>query len=124
MPRLHGDVGGPWCAAQQSCSWSRCRRQSWEATPCRFGSRTIRRWTIGWIIVFQAFTPSLGCRHGYDVVALDPLPGETEMASGHLRDALAVLLSEGHAGPVRAEIGASWDRSGSSGLQPDHFNVK
>jgi DNA-binding CsgD family transcriptional regulator len=42
----------------------------------------------------------------------------------HLRDALALLVSAGDvAGLVREEIGASWQRSASSGLRPDRFDV-
>jgi DNA-binding CsgD family transcriptional regulator len=41
-----------------------------------------------------------------------------------LREALAHLVSAGDVGgTVRDEIGASWRRSASSGLRPDHFEV-
>jgi DNA-binding CsgD family transcriptional regulator len=47
------------------------------------------------------------------------------MASHHLRNALALFVSEGDlAAPVRPEIGASWDRSVRSGLRPDQFEAK
>jgi sigma-54 dependent transcriptional regulator, acetoin dehydrogenase operon transcriptional activator AcoR len=48
-----------------------------------------------------------------------------EMAARHLRNALALFLSEGEVeAPVRGEIGASWDRSVRSGLRPDRFEAK
>ena len=47
------------------------------------------------------------------------------MAARRLRNGLELFLSDGEVqAPVRAEIGASWDRSVRSGLLPDRFEAQ
>jgi DNA-binding CsgD family transcriptional regulator len=58
-------------------------------------------------------------RHPREVGTIDQ-----DRSPQRLRDALTRLVTAGDVGEaVREEIGASWQRSASSGLQPDRFDV-